>query len=217
MYGYQDGTFSLIPHGLFQTWTGDEPQLGSFHLGRCSTLGVGSIAKYDTYARLIVGRYVSGGSRLRFLLNSVHEMRSISMSSFLAWFSGEITHPIPEPFGDTVVKNDVWIGDETLFLGGSIIENGCVIGSRTLVPGKFRSEPYGVYVGTPARLVRFRFPEKVREKLLELSWWDMPQSWLKANNGAFMADLAGDEGRALEILGELVRNRSAATAVDRAA
>lgn len=208
VYGYEDGTFSFIPHNFFVTWMGEEPQLGSFHLGRCSGIGVGSTAKYDAYAKLTVGRYVSGGSHLRFILNSRHEIRSISTSCLLSWTNGSINHPVaPQLKNDTVIGNDVWIGDESLILGGSIIESGCVIGSRSVVPANFRSEPYGIYAGAPARLLRFRFPEAIREKLLELAWWYMPQSWIKANNDAFMVDLTADEGRALEILAELVRRK----------
>jgi virginiamycin A acetyltransferase len=80
-----------------------------------------------------------------------------------------------------------------------------VIGARTVVPPNFRTEPYGIYVGSPARLVRFRFPEKVRESLLELAWWEMPLSWIRDNNTAFLANLTEDEGLSLELLTELKR------------
>ena len=95
-----------------------------------------------------------------------------------------------------------------MFLGGSKIENGCVIGARTVVPSNFKSEPYGVYVGSPARLVRFRFSERIREKLLELEWWDMSMPWLQKNNDRFLVDLTADEGRSMEILTELLRAKS---------
>jgi virginiamycin A acetyltransferase len=203
VYGYQHGAFSLIPHDFFQDWQGEEAQAGSFHFGRCSVLGRGSVAKYGPYEpRLIVGRHVSGGTRLRFLLNQQHDLRSISMCFFEVYGNGLMNRP-PLRDGDTILHNDIWIGDEALFMGGSIIESGCVIGARAVIPGSFRSEPYGVYVGSPARLARFRFPEKVREKLLELAWWDMPLSWIKENNSAFLADLSTDEGRSLELLSEL--------------
>jgi hypothetical protein len=61
--------------------------------------------------------------------------------------------------------------------------------------------------------VRFRFPEKVRERLLELAWWDMPLQWIKANNDAFLVDLTADEGRALEVLAELQRLKNSAMAI----
>ncbi len=88
-------------------------------------------------------------------------------------------------------------------LGGATIESGCVIGAASLIPANTRTEPYGIYVGSPARLVRFRFPERVREALLDLAWWDMPLTWIKDNNDAFLVDLTADEGKSLEVLAEL--------------
>jgi virginiamycin A acetyltransferase len=211
--GYKDGAFSSIPNNFFRNWLDEEPRQGTFQIGRCSGLGIGSIVKYDGDAqKLVVGKNVSGGLRLKFLLNGQHEMRTMSTSMLSVFGRGISDPPIPQ-YGDTVIHNDVWIGDEALFLGGSVVQSGCVIGARTVVPPNFRSEPYGIYVGSPARLVRFRFPEKVREKLLELAWWDMPLDWIKANNQAFLADLTVDEGRALEILGEVERAKVDALAM----
>jgi len=63
-----------------------------------------------------------------------------------------------------------------MVLGGSLVENGCIIGARSLLPQNFVSEPYGIYAGTPAKLKKFRFSERVRERLLDLAWWEMPLS-----------------------------------------
>lgn len=209
--GYKDGGFSSIPKNFFSNWLEEEPTQGNFQIGRCSGIGVGSIAKYDDGPQqLVIGKYVAGGLRLRFLLNGQHETRTMSIC-MLGLFGNGLQHARMPQYGDTIIQNDVWIGDEAMFLGGSTVENGCVIGARALVPPNFRSEAYGIYVGSPARLVRFRFTEKVREKLLELAWWDMPLSWIKANNAGFLSDLTADEGRSLEILSELLRNKQSAT------
>lgn len=94
-----------------------------------------------------------------------------------------------------------------MMLGGGIIENGCIIGARSLLPPNFRSEPYGIYAGSPARLIRFRFPEAVRAALLDLAWWEMPMSWIRDNNDMFLQDMTADEGRALEIIARLKESR----------
>jgi hypothetical protein len=145
---------------------------------------------------------------LKFILNAQHETKTISTTMFSIYGNG-LTNAMMPQYADTVIHNDVWIGDEAVFLGGSVIESGCVIGARSLIPPNFRSEPYGIYAGSPARLVRFRFSEKVRERLLELAWWDMSLQWIKDNNDAFVVDLTADEGRALEVLGELQRAKAA--------
>ncbi len=107
-----------------------------------------------------------------------------------------------------MIKNDVWIGDEAMFLGGSVVENGCVIGARSLVPPNFKSEPYGVYVGSPARLVKFRFSEKIRELLLQVEWWNMPLNWLRVENDKFLLNLARmAEGAAIDVLQGLIESK----------
>lgn len=210
--GYRDGAYSCIPNNFFRDWLDEEAQVGTFSIGRCSAIGVGSIAKYDSGLQtLIIGKFVAAGLRLRFLLNGQHDMRTISTHLFSLYGSDLRNAAMPQ-YGDTIIHNDVWIGDEAMILGGSEIANGCIVGARTVVPPNFRSEPYGIYAGSPARLVRFRFSEKVREALCELAWWDMPLDWIKANNDSFLVDLTADEGRSLETLAELQRAKNDAIA-----
>ncbi len=207
--GYADGGISTIPHNFFRDWLDQEAQAGTFYIGRCSGFGVGSLVKYDAgHQSLGVGRFVSGGLRLRFLLNGQHESKTISTYMFSVLGMG-MQNPPPPQYADSIIKNDVWIGDEVMMLGGGVIENGCIIGARSLLPPNFRSEPYGIYVGSPARLVRFRFTEKVRAALLELAWWDMPLSWIRDNNAMFLQDLTSDEGKALETIATLLASRRA--------
>jgi acetyltransferase-like isoleucine patch superfamily enzyme len=164
--------------------------------------------KYDAGIQsLRVGRFVAGGLRLKFLLNGQHEMRTISTAMFSVLGMG-LKNATPPQYIDSIIKNDIWIGDEMMMLGGGIIENGCVIGARSLLPPNFRSEPYGIYAGTPAKLIRFRFSEKVREALLNLAWWEMPLTWIRDNNEAFLQDLTTDEVRALDVIARLVENRA---------
>lgn len=206
---YAQGGISTIPHHFFRDWRDLEASVGNFHIGRCSGLGVGSVAKYDAgHQGLGIGRFVSGGQRLRFVLNGQHEMRSMSTYLFSAAGTGMMHPEIPQ-YGDSIIKNDVWIGDEMMMLGGGIIENGCVIGARALLPPNFRSEAYGIYAGSPARLVRFRFSEKVREALLKLAWWDLPLSLLKEHNALLLHDMTADESQSLEVIAQLWLARQA--------
>lgn len=211
---YSLGGNSVIPLRFFRDWLDQEPQYGTFYIGRCSGFGVGSLVKYDSWQQsLRVGRFVAGGLRLRFLLNGQHESRTISTYIFSTAGMGLKNAPPPQ-YGDSIIKNDVWIGDEMMMLGGGVIENGCIIGARSLLPPNFRSEPYGIYAGSPARLIRFRFSEKVREALLDIAWWEMPLTWIRDNNDFFLADLTDDEGRVLELLAELKRRKEHALSAD---
>lgn len=206
---YEDGHISHIPKGFFrnnhdQDISGEA--FGTFYIGRDSAIGVGSVAKYDgNNQSLVIGRHVRIGQRVKFVLNAQHETRTMAMSMF------SFLMPVPPPpqYGNTVLGNDIWVGDEVMILGGASIDNGCVLGARTLVPPTFKTEPYGVYVGAPARLVRFRFSERVCEALSELAWWDMPFEWIKANNSGFLVDFTEDEARSLEVIAGLAESKSA--------
>ncbi len=207
--GYSQGGFSTIPHNFFRDWLDQEAKIGDFYIGKCSGFGVGSLVKYDAGIQsLRVGRYVAGGLRLKFLLNGQHESRTISTYMF-SICGMDLKNASPPQYADSIIKNDVWIGDEVMMLGGGIIENGCIIGARSLLPPNFRSEPYGIYAGSPARLIRFRFSEKVREALLSLAWWELPLTWVRDNNDFFLQDMTTDEERALAIIGVLEKSRSA--------
>ncbi|NMM00029.1 tetratricopeptide repeat protein [Paraburkholderia sp. RP-4-7] len=201
--GYKDGAVSAIPKDLFRNARDEAVEVDSLQIGRCSMLGAGSIVKCGEGAqRLVIGKHVAGGLRLRFLLSDPQSTHTLCAVPFGP--PGFRIDDAPAPnYPDTVIHHDVSIGDEAMLLGGSVIKSGCVIGARSVVPPHFLGEPYGIYEGSPARLTGFRFSERVREKLLQLAWWDMPLDWLKQHRKAFLIDLAADEGRALDVLAEL--------------
>ena len=75
------------------------------------------------------------------------------------------------PFkGDTVVGNDVWIGQNVTILPGVHIGDGAIIGANSVVAGDI--PPYTVAAGNPCRVIRPRFDRDLTEYLLELRWWD---------------------------------------------
>lgn len=207
---YSDGLFSTLPKGFFQNWLGAPSSTGTMYIGKGSALGVGSIVKYDAGIQsLRVGRFVAGGMRLKFILNGQHEMKTMSTSMF-SYFHHELRNPPPPQYGDTVIKNDVWMGDEMMMLGGGEINNGCIIGARSVLPPNFKSEPYGIYAGNPARLIRFRFSDNIIESLLDIAWWDQPDlvNWLKLINGYFMQDFTEDEAKTLALLEEVKAHKA---------
>lgn len=53
---------------------------------------------------------------------------------------------------------------------GVTIGDGAVIAAHACVTRSV--EPYAVVAGTPARLVRFRHPAPLIERLLRLKWWN---------------------------------------------
>jgi virginiamycin A acetyltransferase len=56
--------------------------------------------------------------------------------------------------GGILIGDDVWIGANTVICDGAHIGRGAVVGAGAVVLGSL--EPYGVYVGNPAHLIKYR-------------------------------------------------------------
>ena len=77
------------------------------------------------------------------------------------------------PFkGDTVIGNDVWIGQNARILPGVSIGDGAIIGAFSVVGHDV--EPYSIVAGNPAKLIRKRFEDELTGLLLAWKWWDKP-------------------------------------------
>ena len=75
------------------------------------------------------------------------------------------------------IENDVWVGTGSILFSGITLANGTVIGAGSIVTKS--TEPYGIYIGAPAKLVGYRFDEEKRKELLDSKWWDMDFDELK--------------------------------------
>lgn len=75
-------------------------------------------------------------------------------------------------YGYTIIENDVWIGDNTSVIGKSVIKNGAVIGAHALVKGSLKQ--FGIYIGVPARFIKFRFSKGKIKRYTRNSWYDKP-------------------------------------------
>ncbi|CAN0596282.1 unnamed protein product, partial [Ectocarpus sp. 12 AP-2014] len=72
--------------------------------------------------------------------------------------------------GDTVIGNDVWIGNNATIMQGIKIGDGAIIGTNSLVTKDVPA--YTIVGGNPAREIRKRFDNETIEFLLALKWWD---------------------------------------------
>ena len=75
-----------------------------------------------------------------------------------------------EPYQKTIIKNDVWIGSNSLVKAGVTIENGAVIGMGSVVTKNI--PPYEIWAGNPARFIRKRFDDETINALISLKWWE---------------------------------------------
>jgi virginiamycin A acetyltransferase len=139
---------------------------------------------YDFYGdRLVIGKFCQIAKGVEFIMNGAnHSMSSVSTFPFHIFSAFGAPVPPLEKMtlkGDTLVGNDVWIGQNATILPGVHIGDGAIIGANSVVGSSV--EPYTIAVGNPARPVRKRFGDDLIEIMLQLRWWDLPMEeiqWL---------------------------------------
>ena len=126
-------------------------------------------------ARFTVGKYTSMASGLVIALGN-HRIDMVSTYPFATlrgyWPSVPNGVSDHDTKGDVVIGNDVWIGADAFICSGVTIGDGAVIGAKSVVSRDVA--PYGIVVGNPGRLTRFRFSEQQVAALLDIRWWDWP-------------------------------------------
>lgn len=69
----------------------------------------------------------------------------------------------------TKIGNDVWIGNGVFILPGVVIGDGAIVAARAVVTKDV--PPYAIVGGNPAKVIKYRFPQFLIERLLASEWW----------------------------------------------
>jgi acetyltransferase-like isoleucine patch superfamily enzyme len=93
------------------------------------------------------------------------------------------------------IGNDVWIGQNALIMPSvKYIGDGAVIGSGAVVTKDVPS--FAIVVGNPAEVIRYRFSEETRKKIVESQWWRKDIEDLQINIIEFLRPLEVCESQA---------------------
>ncbi len=124
--------------------------------------------------KLIIGKFCQIGAGIEFVMNGAnHQLNAASTYPFYIFGTWDQSVPPKEELplkGDTVVGNDVWIGQNVTLLPGVHIGDGAIIGLNSVVTKEV--PPYTIVAGNPAKTVRKRFDDELIGLLLKLKWWD---------------------------------------------
>lgn len=125
--------------------------------------------------KLIIGKFCAIAKGIEFVMNGAnHRMCSVTTYPFNIMGHGwETCAPSLEdlPFkGDTVVGNDVWIGQNVTVLPGVHIGDGAIIAANSVVSSDVPA--YHLYGGNPGRIIKKRFDDALIAHLLAIQWWN---------------------------------------------
>lgn len=85
--------------------------------------------------------------------------------------------------GEFQIGNDVWIGANVTSIRNITIGDGAVIGANSFVNKDV--PPYAIAVGSPAKVIGFRYSSSIVDKLLELEWWNWDDERIRRNHSFF--------------------------------
>ena len=124
--------------------------------------------------KLIIGKFCQIAAGVEFVMNGAnHQMNAVSTFPFYTLEGWDMEPPKPSDLplkGDTVVGNDVWIGQDAVILPGVHIGDGAIIGANCVVGRDVA--PYTIVIGNPARDLRNRFDDELIDLLLQFKWWN---------------------------------------------
>ena len=124
--------------------------------------------------KLIIGKFCQIAEGVEFMMNDAnHQMSAVSTFPFYTLEGWDMEPPKADdmPFkGNTVIGNDVWIGQNATILPGVHIGDGAIIGANSVVGSNV--DPYTIVVGNPAKSVQKRFDDELISLMLEWKWWD---------------------------------------------
>ena len=123
---------------------------------------------------LIIGKFCQIAAGVEFVMNDAnHKMNAVTTFPFYTFEGWEMNIPDPSEMtfkGNTVIGNDVWIGQNAVILPGVHVGEGAIIGANSVVGSDVAS--YTIVIGNPAKVLRKRFDDELIGLLLKFKWWD---------------------------------------------
>jgi virginiamycin A acetyltransferase len=126
--------------------------------------------------RLIIGKFCQIAAGVEFVMSGAnHQMNAVTTFPFYTLQGWNMKAPALSDLplkGDTVIGNDVWIGQNATIMPGVHIGDGVIIGANSTVASDV--QPYTIVAGNPARPIRRRFDDEMIDLLERFVWWDKP-------------------------------------------
>ncbi len=182
---------------------GDKVEIGRDCSVIYSSLGFGSfLGKSSVMKFTRAGKFCDFSWQLS-IGGSNHNYRAACMYTDTWW---KKTLGVGEGFASvgeeeyTRIGSDVWLGSKVNIVRGIRIGDGAVIGANSLVLEDI--PPYAIAVGTPAKVIKYRFDEATIARLLKIRWWDWDVETIRSAAAFLRGDLNEEKLRALEAIAE---------------
>lgn len=70
------------------------------------------------------------------------------------------------------IGHDVWIGLNCIIMDGVKIGDSSIIAAGAVVTKDI--PPFAIAGGVPAKVIKYRFPQEIINRLMNIQWWNLP-------------------------------------------
>lgn len=138
------------------------------------------IGKYCNVTNAYIGRYVSVGNNVS-IGQGEHDMGRCSTSAI--FYKNPYTMLTRQ---DCRIEGDAWIGVDAIILRGVRIGVGAVVAANAVVTKDVPD--FAIVAGVPAKMLRYRLDERIRERILKSKWWELDAEEAALVTGSFDQD-----------------------------
>jgi len=158
---------------------------GEIKVGNYTTLWGPNI---NLNGRIEIGSFCSLANNVSFFENE-HNYKKITTYYIFRNLFGENEN---ERISKGIIKLgcDVWVGSSVIILSGVSVGHGVVIAANSVVISDL--PPYSICAGSPAKVIKFRFEDRVINRLLEIKWWEWDIDKIIMNKKIFEKELSWD-------------------------
>ncbi len=159
---------------------------GSFVVGRNSIIN-GSIQ--SKCGKVFLGQFIAGGYNIEFIAGN----HLIQLPNLQIVLQKKIDGGIRKNYLDRGVidiGNNVWIGDNTVFLKNVTVGDGAIIGSGSVVTHDV--PPFAIVAGVPARIIKYRYTKFVIEQMMKIQWWNWSMDRILSEKRFFSTEIPSD-------------------------
>ncbi|TVZ16939.1 CatB-related O-acetyltransferase [Maribacter sp. MAR_2009_72] len=133
--------------------------------------------------QLIIGNFVSIADDVKFILGGNHQIYSLANYPLYSKLISLNPNIDAQTKGAIIVEDEVWIGTGVKILSGVRIKKGSIIAAGSVLTKDVPE--YAIFGGNPARLIKYRFNEELRNNLKDVFLSDLELSTIINNIGEF--------------------------------